>query len=301
MNPLRSRPSRQLLQLAWLLLRLGPTAFGGPAAHIALMREETVRPRRWLTDEESLDLIGATQLLPGPNSMEMALHIGERRAGLLGLLVAGLGFILPSALLVTLLAWSYVRFGQRPRVEALLHGVKPVMIAIVIHTLWGLARHALKSPLRGAVAALAAALALAGIHEMIVLFGTGALPAYLSQMGRSGIRGYWGFVPVLAAAAPAVPGHAVRFTSGAMFLFFLKVGAILFGSGYVLLAFLRADLVERWHWLTEARLLDAIAVGQLTPGPIFTTATFIGYLLGGLPGLWWPRSGSFSPPLCLWV
>lgn len=295
MNPLRSRPSRELLQPAWLFLRLGATAFGGPAAHIALMREETVRRRRWLTDEEFLDLIGATQLIPGPNSTEMALHIGWRRAGLPGLLVAGLGFILPSALLVTLLAWSYVRFGQRPRVEALLHGVKPVMIAIVIHALWGLARRALRSPLRGAVAALAAALALAGIHELIVLFGAGALPPLLSRMGRPGGRGYWGFVPVLAAAAPAVPGPAVPFTLGAMFLFFLKVGAILFGSGYVLLAFLRADLVERWHWLTEAQLLDAIAVSQLTPGPVFTAATFIGYLLGGLPGAVVATVGIFFP------
>ena len=291
----------KLSELAFLFLKLGTTAFGGPAAHIAMMEDEIVRRRQWLTREEFLDLVGATNLIPGPNSTELAIHIGYRRAGWAGLVVAGACFIVPAAILVTMLAWGYVKFGKLPKVEGVLYGIKPVIIVVVLQALWGLGRSALKTwPLTalGVGAALANVL---GIHELLLLFGAGLLVATI----RGGFRGkvVKGATPLLAAA-PALPWATVvaPTTAGAtsiglwpMFLFFLKVGSVLFGSGYVLLAFLRSDLVERWHWLTEGQLLDAIAVGQFTPGPVFTTATFIGYLLAGLLGATLATLGIFLP------
>lgn len=288
-----------LLELAGLFLRLGTTAFGGPAAHIAMMEDEVVRRRQWLTRDEFLDLLGATHLIPGPNSTEMAIHIGRRQAGWAGLLVAGACFILPAAVLVTVIAWSYVEFGSLPKAEGLLYGIKPAIIAVVLQALWGLGRTALKASSLALLAAVAAAASLLGGHELVILFGAG----FLVAMGRSffvrkppvGTAPLLAVVPVMPWAA-AVPGiTAAPAGLGSMFLFFLKVGSVLFGSGYVLLAFLRADLVERWHWLTEGQLLDAIAVGQLTPGPVFTTATFIGYVLAGLPGASLATLGIFLP------
>ncbi len=274
-----------LRELALLFLRLGVTGFGGPAAHIAMMEDEVVRRRGWLTREEFLDLIGAANLVPGPNSTEMALHIGHRRAGWPGLLVAGSCFILPAALIVTALAAAYVHFQARPELGALMRGVKPVVIAVVVQALWALGRTAVKSAWLAALAVVATLLNLLGVHELVLLLAAGvfmaarewmrtrptarALPALLALPG----------LPAVSASALATP-----FGLGALFLFFLKVGAVLYGSGYVLLAFLRADLVDRWHWLTESQLLDAVAVGQVTPGPVFTTATFVGYLLGGASG-----------------
>jgi chromate transporter len=283
----------KLLELATLFLKLGTTAFGGPAAHIAMMEDEVVRRRAWLTREEFLDLLGATNLIPGPNSTELAIHVGHRRAGWPGLIVAGVSFILPAAAIVTAIAWAYVAFGSLPQAEALLAGVKPVIIAIVAQALWGLGRTAIKT--RG-LALLAAAAVLAAAfraNELAVLFGAGAVLAALrGTAGRMG-RPAAGLAPLMGAA---VGGSATTaFGLMPLFLFFLKVGSVLFGSGYVLLVFLRADLVERWHWLTEAQLLDAIAVGQITPGPVFTTATFIGYVLGGGAGAGVATLGIFLP------
>ena len=268
-------PDGRLGELALLFLRLGATAFGGPAAHIAFMEEEVVRRRGWLSREEFLDLLGATNLIPGPNSTELAIHIGHRHAGWRGLLVAGACFILPAALIVFAIAWLYVRYARLPEAEALLYGIKPVIIAIVADALWRLARTAMRTYLLAGAAAGAAAAAFLGVHELIVLFATGVLMLVLRIPPRQ----------TTALAVPVLP----------LFLFFVKVGSVLFGSGYVLLAFLRGDLVERWGWLTEAQLLDAVAVGQITPGPLFTTATFVGYLLAGTPGAIAATVGIFLP------
>lgn len=279
-------PAAALGEVAKVFLKLGTIAFGGPAAHLALMEEEVVRRRAWLTREEFLDLVGATHLIPGPNSTELAIHLGHRRAGWAGLLVAGGCFILPAALIVAGLAWAYVRFGALPQAEAFLYGVKPVIIAIVVQALWRLGQTAVKNWPLGALGLIAAALSFSGVHELLILFGAAGLVAAARSVAAGQGRGVGGVL--WAVAAPSLPVAATTsavatapFGLWALFLFFVKVGAVLFGSGYVLLAFLRADLVERWGWLTEAQLLDAIAVGQVTPGPVFTTATFIGYLLGG--------------------
>lgn len=263
-------------ELAALFLKLGLTAFGGPAAHIAMMEEEVVRRRRWLTHEELLDLVAATNLIPGPNSTELALHIGHVRGGVRGMCVAGACFIGPAAVASGVLAWIYVTFGKLPAAAGFLWGVKPVIVAVVAQALWQMIPKAAKTwPLR-VIGIFSAAAAFAGVDELIVLFGA----AFLTALGTRRAP------PKAFGASP---------TLLAVFLFFFKVGSVLFGSGYVLLAFLRADLVDRWHWLTEGQLVDAIAVGQITPGPVFTAATFIGYLLGGAYGAVVATIGIFLP------
>jgi chromate transporter len=297
-----------LRELAWLFARLGFTTFGGPAAHIAMMDDEVVRRRRWMTREQFLDLLGATNLIPGPNSTELAIHIGHARAGWAGLVVAGVCFISPAVAIVTAIAWAYVRFGTLPELAGVLHGVKPMIIAVVIQTLWGLGRSAVKSYAMAAVGLAALAAALVGVNELIVLAAAGAAVA----VGRgapargAGRAASWVPVPLLGAwstlggagsAGTAVAAAAATTSVGLwpVFAVFLKVGSVLFGSGYVLLAFLRSDLVERLHWLTESQLLDAVAVGQITPGPVFTTATFVGYLIGGGGGAAVATLGIFLP------
>lgn len=302
-TPSNVRQQRPLIELAGLFLKLGTIAFGGPAAHVAMMEEEVVRRRQWLRREEFLDLLGATNLIPGPNSTEMAIHIGHRRGGWPGLIVAGVCFILPAALIVTVIAWVYVRYGKVPQAAGLLYGVKPVIIAVVLQALWSLGRTAVKNRFLAVMALAAAAANFLGVNELAVLFATGLITAAGSGTLRNARPGN-----MLLAAAPAAPALAAAGAPAAgaiataapfglwpMFLFFVKVGSVLFGSGYVLLAFLRADLVDRWHWLTEAQLLDAIAVGQFTPGPVFTTATFIGYLLAGGHGAALATIGIFLP------
>ena len=277
-------PRARLRDVAMLFLRLGVTAFGGPAAHISMMENEVVQRRRWVTPERFLDMMGAANLIPGPSSSELAVLIGYEQAGLAGLVVAGVCFILPAALMSAALAWAYVRFGSLPRVGGVLYGVKPVIIAIVVQALWGLAPKAIKrSRWLGALGVLAAVVAALGVDALLVLVGAGlvSLAAVATRGARrtkgTGARGVLLFAPTVAASA-AAPSAV---TLGALFLTFLKLGAVVFGSGYVLLAFLRADLVDRLHWLTESQLIDAVAVGQVTPGPVFTTATFIGYTLAG--------------------
>lgn len=287
-----------LREIAAVFLRLGLTAFGGPAAHVAMMEEQVVRRRGWLTHAEFLDLLGATNLIPGPNSTEMAIHIGRRVGGWKGFLVAGLCFILPAALIVAALAWCYVAFRTLPPVAGLLYGVKPVLIAVVVQALWKLGRTAVRSRLLALAGAATAVLAALGVHELAVLFGTGLVLATIRSARRYeearrqslAVLGLIALVALLVGAAVAWlgpgsgGGGATAFGLPPLFLIFLKVGAVLFGSGYVLLAYLRADLVERHGWLTEGELLDAVAVGQVTPGPVFTTATFVGYLLSGPVG-----------------
>jgi len=287
--------------LAGLFLKLGTIAFGGPAAHIAMMEDEVVRRRRWLTHDEFLDLLGATNLIPGPNSTEMAIHIGHRRAGWKGLLVAGASFIVPAVLIVTTFAWAYVRYGSIPEVKGVLYGVKPVIIAIIVQALWSLGRAAIKTRLLAVIGITGIILTFIGLHELLVLLGAGLAVAATRLTMRS-IKGQKSFLSLISASplvlflqSGGTSVAAASFSLMLLFFFFLKVGAVLYGSGYVLLAFIRADLVNRWHWLTESQLLDAVAVGQVTPGPVFTTATFIGYVLGGTKGAAVATVGIFLP------
>ncbi|HZP40417.1 MAG TPA: chromate efflux transporter [Candidatus Binatia bacterium] len=279
----------RLVELALVFARLGATAFGGPAAHVALMEHELVERRGWLARGEFLDLIGAANLIPGPNSTEVAMHAGRRRAGAAGLVVAGVCFIVPATLLVAGCAAAYVRFGRLPATASVLRGVRPVVIAVVVQALWRLGRTALATPALVLVALVVAALDVAGASPIVLLLTAGGAGA-LARIGRPGLAAGLaaaGSAPA-AAAAPAV-GLVP------LFLVFAKIGSVLFGSGYVLLAFLRADLVERLHWLTETELLDAVAIGQATPGPVSTAATFVGYLLAGAPGAAVATAGIFLP------
>ena len=280
-----------LRTLALLFLRLGTTAFGGPAAHIAMMQDEVVKRRKWLTEQRFLDLLGAVNLIPGPNSTELAIHIGWERRRFAGLLVAGVAFIVPAMLITMLCGWAYVRSGTLPAAGWLLYGVKPVILAVVLQAIWGLAPRAARTwTLRG-LAATVVLLAALGVNELAVLFGAGGLAVILARVRLAR-------PPPLALALPlAVPAAVAVSTASlsSIFLIFLKIGSVLFGSGYVLLAFLRADLVLRLGWLTDAQLVDAIAVGQVTPGPVFTTATFIGYLLAGPWGGLVATAGIFLP------
>lgn len=262
-----------LKELALVFLKLGTLGFGGPAAHIAMMEEEVVRKRQWLTHEEFLDLLGATNLIPGPNSTEMAIHVGHRRAGFKGLLVAGLSFILPAVLIVMGVAWFYVQFGALPQVQGILYGIKPVLIAIIAQAFWNLWPKAAKGRLLIALVILACVLKLLRVDDLLILVLLGFAAMSSKQVSKR----------LNAASLPY------------LFFFFLKVGAVLYGSGYVLLAFLQTELVDKLHWLTQAQLLDAVAVGQFTPGPVFTTATFIGYILAGPTGALLATIGIFLP------
>lgn len=289
-----------LRELALLFLRLGTTAFGGPAAHIAMMHDEVVLRRRWLTEAQFLDLLGATNLIPGPNSTEMAIHIGWARRRWAGLFIAGVAFILPATLMTGTIGWLYVRYGSIPSATWLLYGVKPVILGIVFHAIWNLVPKAATTRLLRALGAFAVVLAVVGVNELAILLGIGMAAALVAPVGArkqpGSARSLLAFVPV-ASAAPtaAIAEGSVAVTLPSLFWIFAKIGSVLFGSGYVLLAFLRADLVERLKWLTEAQLIDAIAVGQVTPGPVFTTATFIGYVLAGPSGALAATLGIFLP------
>ena len=288
------RPPGQLGELARLFLRLGTTAFGGPAAHIAMMEDEVVARRGWLTREQFLDLLGATNLIPGPNSTELAIHIGHARAGFPGLVVAGACFILPAALIVSALGWAYVRFGALPQVAGLLYGAKPVVIAVVVQALWRLFRSAVRGWETALVAVAAAAANALGAVELVVLGAAAALTAGAELARSAAARSRHGVAALLAASLPA-GASAGSVALWPLFGFFVKVGSVLFGSGYVLLAFLRSGLVEQRGWLSEGQLLDAIAGGQVTPGPVFTTATFLGYVLAGGAGAAVATAGIFLP------
>jgi chromate transporter len=268
-----------LRELALLFLRLGTTAFGGPAVLVAMMQEEVVQRRKWMTEERFLDLLGMANLVPGPNSTEMAIHIGHQRAGFPGLIVAGVCFILPAALLTSAIGWAYLRWGSLPRAGGFLYGIKAVVIAIVAQALWALGKKAVKDAQLAVLAIVAASAAAFGVSELAVLFGGGL--AMIAFRRRT--------------TAPMMLAIPSAFSLPSLFLVFAKIGCVIFGSGYVLLAFIRADLVVQRHWLTEAQLVDAIAVGQVTPGPVFTTATFIGYILGRSSGAAIATAGIFLP------
>ena len=295
-----SRPTSPAIEVFALFLRLGFTAFGGPAAHISIMHDEVVERRKWLSHQDFLDLLGATNLIPGPNSTEMAIHIGYRRAGYPGLVLGGLGFILPAMLIVLALAWLYQRFGTLPQAGWLLYGIKPVVIAIIIQALWKLAPTAAGTWGRRILALAVLVLYFVGVNELALLFGGGLL--YMLAVNFSRLRHtsaaallapLGGLSTSLNAALPLLA--TTPFSLPVLFLTFLKIGAVLYGGGYVLLAFLNAEFVERLGWLTESQVLDAIAIGQVTPGPLFTSATFIGYQLGGVPGALLATLGIFLP------
>ena len=294
---------QRLREIATLFLKLGSIGFGGPAAHIAMMEREVVQKRRWLSDGEFLDLVSATNLIPGPNSTEMAMHIGYKRAGGIGLLVGGVSFIVPAMLIVTAIAWGYVRFGQLPQTAALLEGVKPVIIAIIIQAVWMLGKTAVKTRMLMAIGITAVVLAFLGLGEILILMlcALAMFCVQASKLNRTDRSTCFPMIGDIFTAQPSVLAGvggavaAVPFTQSAMFWFFLKVGATLFGSGYVLIAFLRTELVERCGWLTADQLVDAVSVGQFTPGPVLTTATFIGYLLSGPAGALVATIGIFLP------
>ena len=298
-----ARRASALRELAGIFLRLGLTSFGGPAAHVALMRDEFVRRRSWIDDAAFVDLLGAANLIPGPTSTEVAMHLGHRRAGMAGLVVAGLAFLLPAVLIVGVLAWIYVAFGDLPAVGAVLVGVAPVVVAIIVYAGWSIGRTAVATSTT-AVAALVAVLAvLAGGPEILVLLGVGAGVALVRSANR------WRAAAARFALSPlALAGGgdgsvvtaiwaigAGGVTPVAIFGEFLKIGSVLFGSGYVLVALLQAELVEGLGWITDQQLLDAVAVGQATPGPVFSTATFIGYLVDGPVGALAATVGIFLP------
>lgn len=294
----------RLAEVGRLFLRLGFLSYGGPAVYIAMMRDEVVARRRWVDDAGFLDLLGATNLIPGPNATEMAIHLGRVRAGWRGLVLAGVCFVVPAMLITLGFAWAYVEYGTTPEVTWLLYGVTPVIIGVVVQALWNLGRTAVRGRLTAAVGIVVLVLYLFGFNEIVLLFGGAAFVMMARNLPRLvGPANAWGglLLPGVGAAKVALPLGATAAATAAsvslsqLFLTFLKIGSILYGSGYVLLAFLRADFVERLGWLTETQLLDAVAVGQVTPGPVLSTATFIGYVLGSWEGALLATVGIFLP------
>jgi len=288
-----------------VFLKLSLTSFGGPAVHVAMMRQEIVGRRGWLTDPEFLDLLGAANLLPGPTSTELGAYIGYRTGGWPGFLLASALFIGPPALIVLALAWAYVYFGTSPQLGSLFYGVRPVLIAVILQALWGLAKAALRGPLVLLVGIASLIFVLLGANAVVVLVGGGL--AVLSITFLRNVRRTGGRAPLLpllmgsrlTVGALRAPGPilAGSVSLASLFGVMVKTGAVLFGSGYVLLAFLHGDLVDRLHWITDRQLLDAITIGQFTPGPVLTTATFVGYLVGGFPGATVATVGIFLPGL----
>ncbi|ASU35889.1 chromate efflux transporter [Mucilaginibacter xinganensis] len=279
-----------LKEIALLFLKLGTTAFGGPAAHIAMMHQEVVVKKQWLTDQHFLDLIGATNLIPGPNSTEMAIHIGHERGGWRGLIVAGLCFIMPAVLITGCLAWLYKSYGQLPRVQPFIYGIKPAIIAVILAAIYPLAKKSLQTVELGIIGIATLVLSLLGYSEVLLLFGAGFVAMALAAIRLKRQNTLLSFIPL---AAPAGSGFFSP-ANVSLFLSFLKIGAILYGSGYVLFAFLDSELVAKGI-ITRQQLADAIAVGQFTPGPVFSSVTFIGFQVNGLNGAIISTIGIFLP------
>jgi chromate transporter len=282
----------RLAEVALLFARLGMTGFGGPAAHVALMERECVHRRRWISHEQFMDILGVANLIPGPTSTELAMHVGRHRAGWAGLIVAGVGFIAPAALLVGVLAALYVEAGSLPVTRGVLAAVGPVVVILVLQAVVPLSRAAVRTMVLAVLAASAAMAALAGLAEIYALLAAGVLHALYRRVVGARIAIV---AIVLAATAGVAAQQATPLEVTGIFGYFLRVGSLLFGSGYVLLPVLQGDLVERLQWLTERQLIDAIAAGQVTPGPVFTTATFIGYILGGPWAAAAATAGMFVP------
>jgi chromate transporter len=300
--------------IAIVFLKLGTIAFGGPAAHLAMMEEEFVRRRHWITHEQFLDRLATANLIPGPSSTEVAIFVGQLKRGWRGLIVAGCCFIIPAATIAAVIAWAYMRFGSLPKVEGIFSAIKPAVVAIVIQALIKMGRSGVRTISLALIAALAAALSLLGISPVLVLAVAGLVSVAaltmknrllsISATGFSknpiafhkfvGMSKFIAAAVAAGAASVAVPVGLVR-----LFLSFLKIGSVIFGSGYVLLAFLQTEFVERLHWLSEKQLIDAVAVGQFTPGPLSATATFIGFIVAGWPGAVVATVGIFLPGFLL--
>ncbi len=290
MDPVRIK------EVCYVFLKLGIIGFGGPAAHIAMMEEEIVHKRKWISREHFLDLIGATNLIPGPNSTEMSMHCGHERAGLPGLFLGGICFIFPAALIMGILAWLYASYGSVPEVKPFLYGIKPAIIAVIINAIFKLGRTALKSWQLGLIGACVVIASLAGINEIYALLCAGLI-AIIWFSGKDWLKPHnlSSFSPFIFSLIPLTK----NITLGDLFWIFIKIGATLFGSGYVLVAYLQAEFVDKTGWLTQEQLLDAVALGQFTPGPLFTTATFIGYQMDSLPGAVIATIGIFLPSFLL--
>ncbi len=283
MNPANGATPNRLKELAYLFLRLGITAFGGPPAHIAMMNDEVVTRRKWMDEQEFLDLMGATNLIPGPNSTQMAIHMGYSRAGLWGMLVSGGCFIIPSTIFVIILTWLYVEYGTTNYAESLFYGIKPVVIAIVLQALYVLGRKAVKGVLTSLVGVGVVAGYFLGLNEILLIFLGGIIIMIAGNYKNiAGSRMFSFVAPILGINIAAIT--AAEITLSTLFLTFLKIGAVLYGSGYVLLAFLEADFVNTLGWITTQQLIDVVAIGQVTPGPLLTTAAAVGYLVSGLKG-----------------
>jgi chromate transporter len=299
----------RLKEIAIVFFKLGSTAFGGPAAHVAMMDDELVKKRKWLEKDKFLDLYGATNLLPGPNSTELAIHLGYERGGWLGLILAGTCFILPAMLIVMMIAVIYSIYGTLPEVTGIMYGIKPVVIAIILQALIRLGQSAIKNKSTAVIGMIVILLSFFGFHELLLLAVAGLIMMLLVNRTKIIKKGtnLSSFAPflLLTAAGPAPifiasktsPDKVMSLTH--LFLTFLKIGSVLYGSGYVLLAFLESDFVERFGVITEQQLLDAVSIGQITPGPVFTTATFIGYLIQGFPGGILATIGIFLPAFVL--
>ena len=285
-----------LLEVAKVFFKLGMIAFGGPAAHIAMMEDEVVTKRKWMSRQHFLDLVGATNLIPGPNSTEMTMHCGYERAGYKGLFVAGACFILPAMFFTGLLAYLYVEYGKVPAIEPFLYGIKPAVIAIILAAIYNLGSKALKNWQLGTIGVAVIVASLMGVNEISAIFGAGVIGLLWFGVPKQIKEGNINFLlplSITGTVALKVTGTAISNTK--LFLVFLKIGAVLFGSGYVLVAYLDGELVEKLGWLTKRELLDAIAMGQFTPGPVLSTATFIGYQVNGLGGALVATLGIFLP------
>lgn len=294
----------KLAELALVFLRLGSIAIGGPGGQIAMLRQEVVERRRWMTDEEFLDRVGAANLIPGPSSTEVTIFTGFYRAGLAGLVVAGASYMMPAVAIVAAIAWVYVHYGNLPQVAGLLYGVKPAVIVLVVDAVWKLGRASARTLFLAVLGLAAAGSAVAGAGPLAVIAGAGAVAGF-GEWGKRTNRGIAAAIVLSCVGAIAIvsqvmgpvaagePGGTIGLHN--VFLYFLRTGSVIYGGGFVLMAFLQKDLVAVLHWVTSKQLLDAIAIGQVTPGPVFTTATFIGYILLGMPGALVATLGIFLP------
>ncbi|MDC3337875.1 chromate efflux transporter [Flavobacteriales bacterium] len=280
----------KLREIFSLFMALGVSAFGGPAAHIALMQKEFIDKRKWMTSQHYLDLIGITSLVPGPNSTEMVMHVGKERGGVAGLFIAGISFILPAVLITLGIAFLYKEYGKLPMVAPWVYGIKIGVIALIISAVIKLAKKAVKNWFLGILGCTAVIAGLLGLHEILIILGAG-----LINLGLKQFKFIPSFIIPLTIFGSISSSRLESMTSLKIFLVFLKMGSILFGSGYLLFAYMDTELVEGLGWITRDQLTEAIAIGNITPGPVLSTATYVGYELDGFSGAALATAGIFLP------